>query len=780
MVAAHSSDKKSVHIFGIRHHGPGSSRSLLAALEALQPDALLIEGPPEGDQVLPFVMNEAMQPPVALLVYVPGQASCAAYYPFANYSPEWQAMRYGASHGIQVQFMDLPASNQLALMTADHPDSPPPAETVSLPEETAEADVSGADSPETTNERYLTDPLKALAEAAGYRESEQWWEHMVEERSSSQDLFAAILEAMSALREAVPQQNDALTIRREAAMRQAIRTVLAEGFQRVAVVCGAWHGPALVDRSDELGDAVLLRGLPKFPVQATWVPWTAARLTRASGYGAGIDAPGWYQHLWHTNKEIVTRWMIKVARLLRDEGVDVSPAHTIEAVRLAEALAALRERPLPGLTELNEAALTVYCFGNPVPMRLIEERLMIGSEIGSVPPETPMAPLQADFEREARRLRLPREGYEKLLDLDLRKTNDLERSHLLHRLNLIGVPWGQNNDASVQANARGRGGTFHEIWCLKWQPEYSILLIEGGQWGNSIAAAASAKVRHEADKAPDLVSLTRLVEDVLLADLPEAIQRVMTNLQAQASVSSDTQHLMQALPPLASVLRYGNVRQTDTAMIAKVIDGLVTRICIGLAGACAALNEDAAEDMFKMISQVDEAILRLNDAGYRQSWQQALTGIAGQESIHGLVAGRACRILLDQAVIETGEANRRLGLTLSTASEATQAAAWLEGFLRGSGQLLVHDHTLLEIVDDWLASLNGDTFQQLLPLLRRTFANFTHPERRMIGEQLQRPNSAAHAAGRSKLTDFNEQRAERVLPLAARLLGLPSKKESQS
>ena len=33
-----------VEVFGIRHHGPGSARSLVAALQAYQPDAVLIEG----------------------------------------------------------------------------------------------------------------------------------------------------------------------------------------------------------------------------------------------------------------------------------------------------------------------------------------------------------------------------------------------------------------------------------------------------------------------------------------------------------------------------------------------------------------------------------------------------------------------------------------------------------------------------------------------------------------------------------------------------------------
>lgn len=777
-----------VHIFGIRHHGPGSARSLRGALESLQPDVLLVEGPPEAGEILPLVQSEAMQPPVAMLIYSPSDPACAAYYPFTEFSPEWQAFRYGLAKRIPIRMMDLALAYQMAM--APKP-APEPAEPEGpqdlLAEESYDEDLPEEETPdeadpaEEISRNISGDPLRALAEAGGYSESEQWWEHMIEQRRGSEDLFGAVLEALTAVREAAPVETNPIGMRREAAMRQVIRAAEAEGFQRIAVVCGAWHAPALVDLSDERGDAALLRGLPKIALQATWVPWTYARLTRLSGYGAGIDSPGWYHHLWTTDQDVAVQWMVSAARLLREEGFDVSPAHIIEAVRLAETLAALRERPLPGLPELNEAVLTVFCFGNPVPMQLIEEKLIVGERIGSVPPETPMAPLQGDFEREIRRLRMKVEAYEKLVDLDLRKPTDLGRSHLLHRLTLLNVPWGKNNDASIQASARTRGGTFHEVWRLKWQPEFSIQLIEAGQWGNTIAAAAAAKVCHAADRAPDLSALTELVEDVLLAELPEAIQHLMRCLQAQASVSSDTSHLMQALPPLASVLRYGNVRQTDTAMITKVVDGLVTRICIGLPGACAALNDDAAAEMFERIMKVDDAITRMAEENYRHQWQHALAGIADQGNLHGLIVGRACRILLDQGLIDADEASRRLGLALSTASDPVQAASWAEGFLRDSGQLLIYDEGLLNVIDRWLEGLNTEIFNQLLPLLRRTFATFSKPERRSIGERIRSQTlRGKHGGHGSPQSDFDLKRADAVLPLVLRLLGIEQDQGNQS
>jgi hypothetical protein len=135
--------------------------------------------------------------------------------------------------------------------------------------------------------------------------------------------------------------------------------------------------------------------------------------------------------------------MAKVAQLLREEELDASSAHLIEAVRLAETLAALRDRPLPGLAELNEATQAVLCFGSDLPMRLIHDNLIVGERLGEVPDETPMVPLQQDLLRQQKRLRIPAEATQKIYELDLRKENDLARSHLLHRLRLLGIPWGE-------------------------------------------------------------------------------------------------------------------------------------------------------------------------------------------------------------------------------------------------------------------------------------------------------------------------------------------------
>jgi hypothetical protein len=753
-----------VHVLGIRHHGPGSARSLGAALAALKPDAVLIEGPPDADLLIELAAREGMEPPVALLIYRPEDPKQSAYYPFALFSPEWQAIRFALAQGIPVRFMDLPLRHQLGL----EPEGP------AEPEEMPASDANGdkGDIPPKVALRLRIDPLQVLAEAAGFGEGERWWEHAVEHRRDGADLFAAILEAMAAVRDDAPPIEDPRERRREAHMRRTIRAAQAEGRRRIAVVCGAWHAPALAEDRwpavDE--DEALLKGLPEAKVAATWVPWTHGRLGYESGYGAGVESPGWYHHLWTSRGQVAERWMTRVARLLRDEGLDASSASAIEAVRLAEALAALRDRHLPGLDELNEAAQAIFCFGDDVPMRLIRRKLIVGESLGRVPDETPTVPLIRDLERLQKRLRLPPDPAQATKVLDLREANDLERSRLLHRLRLLGVPWGNIQQASGK-------GTFKEAWRLQWQPEFAVSLIEASLWGTTVVDAASARADDLADKAPDLPALTELLDRAILADLATSVERIMARLEARAAVASDVTQLMGALPPLANLLRYGNVRKTDAATVAHATDGIVARVCVGLPGACSSLDDDAAAEMFGAVQKANAALDLIEDPEHLHSWHATLSKMSGSDRLHGLVAGRCVRILLDARVIDPEEAARRMNLAVSTAAGPPQAAAWIDGFLRGSGELLYHDDALFGIFDGWLASLPGEAFPQLLPLLRRTFSTFEAPLRRNLGEKARRGATAGAAPAlrpAAATTDFDDDRAARVLPLLAAMLGLDS------
>src|SRR5262249_34146388 len=168
------------------------------------------------------------------------------------------------------------------------------------------------------------------------------------------------------------------------------------------------------------------------------------------------------------------------------------------------------------------------------------------------------------------------------------------------------------------------------------------------------------------------------------------------------------------------------------------------------------------------------AIALLQDEEHTGTWRGILVQLADQNGLHGLLAGRCCRLLLDAGVFTGGGAARRLSLAVSTANEPAHAAAWVDGFLKGSGLLLLHDQSLWQVIDNWVVALNSESFASLLPLLRRTFSTFPAPERKQMGERVRSKSSQEGrlAIGQNIKTDFDHQRAAAVLPLVAQLLGL--------
>ncbi|MER5225167.1 DUF5682 family protein [Streptomyces flaveus] len=806
-------------LLGVRHHGPGSARAVRAALEAANPRTVLIEGPPEADALIALAAEEGMQPPVALLAHVVDEPGRSAFWPLAEFSPEWVAIRWALEHEVPARFIDLPATHTLAWGQEEAPDGSAAPNRPDTPD--------GPEMPETpdsavSEEAIRIDPLAVLAETAGYDDPERWWEDVIEHRGvrggDAFGPFEVLGEAMGALREVYGSGGHERDLVREAYMRLQVRAAQREFGDDVAVVCGAWHVPALRRKATVATDKALLKGLPKAKVDMTWVPWTHRRLARVSGYGAGIDSPGWYGHLFSAPDRPIERWMTKVAGLLRDEDRLVSSAHVIEAVRLADTLAAMRGRPLPGLTETTDAVRAVMCEGSDVPLALVHDRLVVGDVLGEVPESAPAVPLQRDLARIQRRLRLKPEALERELELDLRKENDAERSRLLHRLRLLGIEWG------APAESRGSTGTFRETWRLRWEPELAVRVAEAGVWGTTVLAAATAKAEADAVAAGALADVTTLAERCLLAELPDALPVVMRILADRAALDADVGHLAQALPALVRSLRYGDVRGTGTHALAEVAAGLAERVFVGLPPACAALDADAAEEMRRHVDAVHGAVGLLGEvhtetssavagqgpppeadarsgseadteaetkidadtdagprSGIRDRWHTVLRTLSARDTIPGIIRGRAVRLLLDDGELVEGEAARLMGLVLSPGTAPGDAAAWIEGFVgggSGGGMLLVHDERLLGLVDAWLTGVPGDAFTDVLPLLRRTFSAYEPGVRRTLGELVRRgpgTRESATATGSAIpgfAPDLDIERADAVLPVLRLLLGL--------
>ncbi len=682
-------DPNQVRFFGIRHHGPGSARSLDRALQDWRPDLLLIEGPQDADQLLSGLQADMLQPPVALLIYDPKDLRAASYFPLAAFSPEWIAIQYGIRESVAAHFIDLPQG----MMCND-----------SL------SDLTGA----------AGDPFTLMAGLQGYPDAEVWWESHFENQESA-DIFPALSALIREMRLGRPEspRNEI----REAFMRQQIRQYASSGYQRIAVVCGAWHLPALetFDSIKAVSDKSQWKGLSLRRMQATWIPWSYRRLAKSSGYLAGVEAPMWYERLFIYGENAPAHWFAYVGRSLRARGYETTPSSAIDATRLAETLAAIRDLPRPGYAELGEAASAVLGHSHPEIRQIILEDIPVGDRVGSISADLPQLPIVKDLELQVRKLRWRKDMEHSSpvsRSLDLRKESHREGSILLHRLQLLDIPWG-----TLQAQEQKQLGTFREDWTLQWDPEFFFRLIESGSFGLTIAEACAGKLRDEVS-GYDLARLVRTLQICLAADLPAQLADVATCLAMQSTACKDSFLLMEAFCELGSLMDFGSVRHLDMGMIASIRDNIAIEIIASAAQQADQLDPLEAGDIYPLFLRTHLHMLR-PPAAYKAPWLDLLNQLGLRVTMVNQVHGCAFRLLLESedAIREPLNLAPVLFAVFSSVSQPMETAAWLEGFLQENWLILLYDERFWRPLDQWVEQIGDEAFELVLPVLRRSFAN---------------------------------------------------------
>jgi hypothetical protein len=457
--------------------------------------------------------------------------------------------------------------------------------------------------------------------------------------------------------------------------------------------------------------------------------------------------------------------MTKAARILRKKDQEASSASVIEALRLANSLAGLRGRPLPGLDETLEAMQSVFCQGDALPLDFLRADLLVGSRLGKLPDGLPLLPLQQDIEATQKRLRLKPAGSVSAMELDLREEGGRARSIFLHRLLALEIPWGR------KTQARGRG-TFKESWNLAWKPEFAVAIIDAAVFGTTVEMAATKRLADLPPEQAHLADITAKLDLALLGALPAAVQILLRRLDAAAAGTNDLADLLETVPPLARIARYGDVRATDASAVNHLLAGMAARVHAGLPVATSGIDDAAAERFSTALRGHAAALAMLEDTELTGDFHLVLGKMITMESIHAKVRGFAVRLLRDADHLDDTEAARHLGFALSPGMPALAAAAWLEGFLQGAGSMLVHDRSLLGLVDAWLAGLHPEAFQSTLPLLRRTFGTFAPPERARIAAGVATGNRGPAAAVAP--LDLDTTRARPAVATVAKLLRLPT------
>ncbi|WP_339241727.1 DUF5682 family protein [Paenibacillus sp. FSL F4-0243] len=732
-----------VHIFGVRHLSPGGAQHLLSFLHEIEPTAVLIEGPSDATPEIRHVINMTTKPPIAILAFTEEVPVRTALWPLALYSPEYQAMRWAEQQGAYTAFIDLPSSVVIALQDIR-------TKSRDSVEQSDESEVNNTVE-KAAEEASLYD---RVAELAGELDYDMYWERNFEHNTNKGAYQEAIISFSSQMRQ-ISEENErhnniveyAHNTIREAYMRRQIQDTIAAGHQpnKIVVVCGAYHAAALVDLASGMSDEEI-DALPSLNSKLTLMPYTYYKLSSLSGYGAGNLAPHYYQMMWErmmngSLEDLPNHYLSTVARYLRNTGTHRSTAEIIEAVRLAESLAALHGGSAPTLRDLRDAALTLLGRGELSVIAEALARTDIGTAIGELAEGISQTPIQDDLNRQLKRLKL--EKYKTPvandLELDLRENRrvsseeaaylDLNRSFLFQRLRLLGIDL-------VNIRASGQtGATWAEHWVMKWSPEVEIQVVESTLLGETIEIASAYVLQQKLDGSSTIAEASALIRTAYECGMIHQMEAGRQTLQRLAVDTRDVVQIAASIHELSLLIQYGDVRRIDTKPLIPLLEQLFRRACLFLLDS-SQCNDEASGEMLKAMNILNQAAIAHSEELDELLWIQELKHLSERDDCNPRLSGVACSILLERNAMTAQQCSEEVSRRLSPGIPAELGAGWFEGMSMRNRYVLLSRLSLWEQLNEYINSLDDEEFVRALVFLRRAFSTFERREKTMIAELL--------------------------------------------
>jgi hypothetical protein len=746
----------------VRHHSPACAAHVRQLIIEIKPKYVLIEAPVDFEPLLPLLLDEDTEPPVAIAAFLDRGNSLlsASYYPFCAHSPEFVAMKTASEIGAEIGFIDLPCGDRLMLGNLGEDEEKDEESSSSKPAMTPDP-ISLLD------ERLLdvSDYTKALAAQLGCRDGLEVWDHLFESRlgdSDTRGFFADVGAYCLGIRAATPEAR----IHKDEAPREThmAEKLLALKRQRgkVIVVTGGFHTPALVNAvaSGVVPHSVETKQRKLWATKSFLVRYGFKQLDYLHGYGAGLPSPGFYERLWQTHEDA-------------SDGVDFWKKHTVElfvdfatqfrntdnernislpvlqgAIRAAFDLAELRGRPGPLRVDIQDAALSAFVKGEAGASVEMESfaAFISGDKIGNVPLSAGSPPLVEYVRKRARSLRFNIDSSTRnIKELDIyRRQDHLEASRFLHLLSLIGVDFGRL-EAGPDFLHSGPSDLLFERWSWAWSPQAEAGLIERSAMGDTPERVGLTIIRQQIASLADdgrgrnASEVVRLFLNAMRAGLHGDANPILAVLDNEIAADPEFTSVCIALRSLNLVWRARSVLGlVDSDLAASVIKKAYVRALY--------LLPDLAQSAEEHIVPRLEAMVTLNEiVRGGQSDETALDATLFDDALDRLEAYELQPVLAGGLAAILVMSNRRApdhliacvngGLQASSTKPEDKIGA-LFGVLKVAPELIRRIPGLIRVVDGVIGGVDDKEFITLLPHLRYAFTSLNPGETAAVADTL--------------------------------------------
>lgn len=704
--------------FGIRHFSPAGAYFVRQFLDKVKPDLVLIEGPADFDFLIDDIVSKKLVPPFAIMAYTKEAPIDTILYPFAEYSPEYQAILWARENNKECRFFDLESDIMLGFGRTD--DDTKDEETISKEPEKNKSDV----------------------------DMEGFWERNLEQSENMEAYRAGSALFGESLRKDTKSDDKSFArdIIRESFMKRKIKEYIKKGFdtEKIVAITGAFHTSAIESLEGAMTDNEY-KELKRRESNITLMPYSYYRLSKRTGYGAGNAAPAYYELLWQgfINGDITyheRKYLSSLAKYMREHGGIVSSAQVIEATRLARELAIIRGGSIPTLEDLKDASITCMGGGSFGEMAMGFAETDIGKKIGNVPQDAMQTSIQSDFTLKLKQLKL--EKYKELvatpLQLDLRENLrvksqesaflDLNRSFFLYRLVVLGIDFAKIKKSN-QDNA-----TWAENWILQWTPEAEIQIVESVLKGDTILDAVAFVLGEKLSEATKISDIAEVIEAAFNCGMPKIVEGAKRSLDEMANGALSMNDIADTVSKLSNMISFGDIRKLDRKPLEPIVKRLCIRASLMLVGE-SACDDIAAATLAEDIQKI-HSVFMMQDFLDESFWFDKLIELSNRDDLNTKISGLATAILLDAGKIDEPTLRMEVSRRLSMGMPAELGANWFAGLSMRNHYALIGRLTLWESLSEYLDTLDEEEFRRSVVFLRRAFVEYSAKEKDMIAENL--------------------------------------------
>lgn len=566
-------------IIGIRHHSPACAKLVETLINKIRPKYVLIEGPMNfNDRLNELYLNHEL--PIAIYTYSVEKDTVdsfrnGAWYPFAEHSPEWQALQSGKLVNANVKFIDIPSSY------------------MSISSDESEALLLD----EVKDHDWEIEFDEVLCKKLGVTNTDTLWDQLFEDDLSFEDLQQSLNAYFKILRgDKTGSQENQL---REHMMARWINWAISQKNGPVLVVCGGYHAPAL----DRLWSSLPIENeeplLPQVKESiihdAYLVPYSYKRLDALAGYSAGMPASQYQQWVFELGVNKAGLMLVEtIFSKLRTLKIPASTADMKAVFLSAQALSQVRGHKNilrnDWLDAITSALIKDYlevplpwsyrgplmAHTNPIIVNMLD--VLAGKDInGKLSKRTPAPALVNEIMDFIDSLT---DNFPADIKLDLLLDKDKITNQRLYQITILGIP----DIKKINPRTNAILTEFTELWSINKSINQQAALIEASIYGGTLLEAACAKLAEQVQKISTssinpIIELSQLLTLSIFAGITHFTNQLLLDLQSAVLKESNFEDLGEVLKIIHAIYKQNHKYDNpENPIIVTIITAIFDRI----------------------------------------------------------------------------------------------------------------------------------------------------------------------------------------------------------